>query len=66
MNIEEFEHQYQESISKILNELQSMAIVANRLESNIIDVGASVQNLNQMVEDFLNQQQRIKQSSKRS
>lgn len=63
MNIEEFEHQYQEFISKILNELQSMAIITNRLESNIIEVGTSVQNLNQMVEDFLNQQRRIKRSS---
>ncbi len=63
MNIQEFEHQYQESISKILNDLQSMAIVSNRLESNIVEVGTSVQGLNQMVEDFLKQQRRTKSSS---
>ncbi|MEO1620796.1 MAG: hypothetical protein AAFU53_07150 [Cyanobacteria bacterium J06632_3] len=56
MNTQEFENQYQESVSKILNELQSMAIISNRLESTIVEVGASVQNLNQMVEDFLKQQ----------
>ena len=53
MNIQEFESQYQESVSKILNELQSMAITSNRLESSIVEVGKSVQNLNKMVEDFL-------------
>lgn len=53
MNIQEFESQYQESVSKILNELQSMAIISNRLESTIVEVGSSVQSLNQMVEDFL-------------
>ncbi|PZO61282.1 MAG: hypothetical protein DCF15_00445 [Phormidesmis priestleyi] len=63
MNIQEFEHQYQESISKILNDLQSMAIVSNRLESNIVEVGTSVQGLNQMVEDFLKQQCRTQSSS---
>lgn len=56
MNTEEFESQYQESVSKILNELQSMAIISNRLESTIVEVGVSVQNLNQMVEDFLKTQ----------
>ena len=56
MNIQEFESQYQESVSKILNELQSMAIISNRLESRIVEVGASVQNLNQMVEIFLKEQ----------
>lgn len=65
MNIQEFEHQYQESISKILNDLQSMAIVSNRLESNIVEVGTSVQSLNQMVEDFLKQQRNVNQSSER-
>jgi predicted GTPase len=57
VNIEEFEHQYQESVSKILNELQSMAIISSQLESTIVEVGTSVQSLNQMVEDFLKQQQ---------
>lgn len=57
MNIQEFESQYQESVSKILNELQSMAIISNRLESTIVEVGSSVQSLNQMVEDFLKEQQ---------
>ncbi|MEM9090014.1 MAG: hypothetical protein AAGC93_14845 [Cyanobacteria bacterium P01_F01_bin.53] len=56
MNIQEFERQYQESVSKILNDLQSMAIVSNRLESTIVEVGSSVQSLNKMVEDFLKQQ----------
>lgn len=56
MNIQEFESQYQESVSKILNELQSMAIISNRLESTIVEVGSSVQSLNQMVEDFLKEE----------
>ena len=33
-----------------------MAIISNRLESTIVEVGTSVQHLNQMVEDFLKQQ----------
>ena len=56
MNIQEFESQYQESISKILNELQSMAIVSSSLESSIVEVGKSVQNLNKMVEDYMKAQ----------
>lgn len=57
MTPEEFERQYQASISKILNELQSMAIVSNRLETSILEVGTSVQHLNQMVEDYLKKKQ---------
>ena len=58
VNTQEFEHQYQESVGKILNELQSMAIISNRLESTIVEVGTSVQNLNKMVEEFLKEQKR--------
>ncbi|MGB3769177.1 MAG: hypothetical protein WA947_21680 [Phormidesmis sp.] len=57
MNTEEFESQYQASVSQILNELQSMAIVSNRLEASVVEVGVSVQKLNKMVEDFLDQQE---------
>ncbi|MEL6776236.1 MAG: hypothetical protein AAFO06_03195 [Cyanobacteria bacterium J06597_16] len=63
MNIKEFESQYQESVSKILNELQSMAIISNRLESTIVEVGTSVQSLNKMVEDFLKQPPEERQRS---
>lgn len=56
MNIQEFENQYQESVSQILNELQSMAIISSRLESNIVEVGTAVQGLSQMVESFVRQQ----------
>lgn len=56
MNTQEFERQYRESVGKILNELQSMAIISNQLESSIVEVGASVQNLNKMVEDYLKNQ----------
>ncbi|MEL6940087.1 MAG: hypothetical protein AAFO84_12930 [Cyanobacteria bacterium J06598_1] len=56
MNTQEFESQYQESVSKILNELQSMAIISNRLESTIVEVGTSVQQLNKMVEDYIKEQ----------
>ena len=65
MNTEEFESQYQASVSQILNELQSMAIVSNRLEASVIEVGASVQRLNKMVEDFLAQQERKTQKDQR-
>ena len=33
-----------------------MAIISNRLESSIVDVGESVQKLNKMVEDFMRSQ----------
>lgn len=65
MNTEEFESQYQASVSQILNELQSMAIVSNRLEASVVEVGASVQRLNKMVEDFLAQQEIKTQKDKR-
>ncbi len=58
VNTKEFERQYQASISQILSDLQSMAIVSNRLEAAVVEVGVSVQNLNEMVEDFLDQQER--------
>jgi len=57
VNTQEFEAQYQESVSKILNDLQSMAIISNRLESSIVEVGTSVQHLNKMVEDYMKKQQ---------
>ena len=56
VNTQEFESQYQESVSQILNDLQSMAIISNRLESSIVEIGTSVQNLNKMVEDYLKTQ----------
>lgn len=34
-----------------------MAIISNRLESTIVEVGTSVQNLNKMVEDYLREQE---------
>ena len=64
MNTEEFESQYQASVGQILNELQSMAIVSNRLEASVVEVGVSVQKLNKMVEDFLAQQERRSQQDK--
>jgi len=33
-----------------------MAIISNRLEASIVEVGESVQNLNKMVEDFMRSQ----------
>ncbi|NJM97805.1 MAG: hypothetical protein HC800_12195 [Phormidesmis sp. RL_2_1] len=66
MNTQEFASQYRESVSQILNHLQSMAIISNRLENNIVEVGTSVQNLNKMVEDFLKQQDLEKLSDQSS
>lgn len=40
-----------------------MAIISNRLESNIVEVGVSVRSLNQMVETFLKQQKDADESS---
>ena len=42
-----------------------MAIVSNRLEASVVEVGASVQRLNKMVEDFLAQQEIKTQKDKR-
>lgn len=42
-----------------------MAIVSNRLEASVVEVGASVQKLNKMVEDFLAQQERRAQKDKK-
>ncbi|MEM8505257.1 MAG: hypothetical protein AAF716_19135 [Cyanobacteria bacterium P01_D01_bin.1] len=56
MNTQEFENQYKESVSKILNDLQSMAIISSQLESMVVDVGNSVQHLNSIVEEFIRSQ----------
>ncbi|MGB3788333.1 MAG: hypothetical protein WA949_10000, partial [Phormidesmis sp.] len=56
VNNQEFEKQYQASMSKILNDLQSIALVSSQLESMAIDIGTSVQNLNEVVREYMNSQ----------
>lgn len=57
MDPTEFESRYKEQVREILNRLQSAMAVSSQLESSMAEIGESVQQLSQDVEQFLSEQQ---------
>lgn len=57
MDPTEFESRYKEQVREILNRLQSAMAVSSQLESSMAEIGESVQQLSQDVEQFLLEQQ---------
>lgn len=55
MDLEQFESQTREAIEQTLNQLQTAALLAARLQTQISEAGRSVQNLSETVELFLAQ-----------
>jgi hypothetical protein len=56
MNLEEFEAYYRDSMDETLNQLQAVTLLIAQVETKIADVGTSVQNLSQAVEEFITQE----------
>lgn len=56
MNVEEFETHYRVAMAEALNELQTAVLLLAQVQSKIYQVGNSVQNLSQSVEEFISEQ----------
>lgn len=55
MNLQEFETQYRNTIEQSLNQLQTAVLLMAQLEDKITTVGRDLQNLSQVVEEFINE-----------
>lgn len=53
MNIQDFESHYRDAISQTLNELQTAVLLLAQVQIKINQIGNSVQNLSQSVEDYI-------------
>ncbi len=53
MNLQDFEAQYREAIAETLNELQAAVLLLAEVQNKISNIGNSVQNLSQRVEEFI-------------
>ncbi|MEH2070680.1 MAG: hypothetical protein V7K47_21375 [Nostoc sp.] len=56
MNLQDFEAQYREDIAETLNDLQTAVLLLAEAQSKIYQIGNSVQNLSQRVEEFIAEQ----------
>jgi len=58
MNLQEFETHYRNTIEQSLNQLQTAVLLLSQLEDRITNIGRDLQNLSQVLEDFVNEQTR--------
>ncbi len=56
MNVEEFRNQTRSALEATLNQLQAATLLVSELEAQIADAGRTVQQLTQVVEQFINLQ----------
>lgn len=56
MNVEEFRQQTRSALETTLNQLQAATLLVSELESQIADAGRTVQNLTQIVEQYIDTQ----------
>jgi hypothetical protein len=56
VNIQEFETHYRLTMDRTLNELQTAVLLLEQAQSKISQIGSSVQNLSQFVEEFITEQ----------
>lgn len=56
MNVEEFRLQSRATLEATLNQLQAAMLLVTELEAQITDAGRTVQQLTQVVEEFINTQ----------
>ena len=57
MDIEELESRYREEIDRLGNQLQNTALEVSQIETAILQMGQSIENLNVIIEEFIQQQQ---------
>ncbi|HEY9641306.1 MAG TPA: hypothetical protein V6C57_12535 [Coleofasciculaceae cyanobacterium] len=58
MDVETFESRTRDMIEEALNRLQTAALLAAQLETEIAQTGQTVQNLSHLIETFLEEQRR--------
>jgi uncharacterized protein YoxC len=56
MSLQEFESQYRDAMAETLNELQTAVLLLAQVQRKISEIGSSVQNLSQSVEEFIGNQ----------
>jgi hypothetical protein len=53
MNLQDFESQYRNGMDETLNELQTAILLLVQAQRKISEIGNNVQNLSQIVEEFI-------------
>lgn len=53
MNLQDFESQYRNSMDETLNELRTAMLLLAQAQRKISEIGNNVQNLSQIVEEFI-------------
>ncbi|MEH2420338.1 MAG: hypothetical protein V7K48_05150 [Nostoc sp.] len=53
MNSQDFEVQYREAMAETLNELQTAVLLLAQVQHKISQIGSSVQNISERVEEFI-------------
>ncbi len=56
MNVQDFESQFHELIADTLDDMQTATLLLAQLQIKIHEIGSSLHNLSQIVEEFLNEQ----------
>jgi hypothetical protein len=57
MNLQDFESQYRHGMDETLNELQTAMLLVVQAQRKISEIGNNVQNLSQIVEEFITSQE---------
>ncbi|MGP1385182.1 MAG: hypothetical protein ACTS2F_16585 [Thainema sp.] len=65
MKLDEFESNYRDQLDSILNRLQSVTLLNQRIEAEAAEIAHSMQQLTEVVERFLNESRRDIGSSER-
>lgn len=60
MEIDELETRYRDQIDLLLNELQTVSLLAVQLEARISQISTSIQDLSQVVETYIDDQRNSK------
>ena len=65
MKLDEFESNYRDQLDTILNRLQSVALLNQRIEAEAAEIASSMQQLTEVVERFLSESRSDMGSSER-
>ena len=57
MNLQELETRYRQEIDTLGNQLQNAVLGLSQVETRLLQMGDSIQNLNRIIEEFLQKQQ---------
>lgn len=55
MNVQEFESNYREAIDSVGNQTQAIAVAIAQIEEHLQEIRQTLQNLNRVVENYVNQ-----------